>query len=319
MNNTIKESLISIIVPIYNSENDLEQCIESIVNQTYDNLEIILVNDGSTDKSLEICRRWEKKDKRIIVIDKTNGGLASSRNAGLEKASGEYIGFVDHDDYIDSKMYEIMMNDMRNNNADIVMCSSYGLYENGDLERSYAGYDSFKATGKEVTKRMLEYEKIFCSSVWSKLYKRKVIGDIRFVDEIVLGEDYYFNGRLYPRINSFYYNKEPFYYYRKREGSMSRDVVNDHFFDKYKVVDKLVDYYEENGFGKREDFANIRLGISYEIVYRLYLNKAEKKYKKKWKKIFKQASKEYNGDNYKDKIRVFMINNFASFYVKIKK
>lgn len=102
----MQKGKISIIVPIYNSENDLDQCIESIVNQTYKNLEIILVNDGSTDNSVNICKNWEANDSRIILIDKQNEGVAKTRNEGLKIATGDYIGFVDHDDFIEPEMYK---------------------------------------------------------------------------------------------------------------------------------------------------------------------------------------------------------------------
>lgn len=100
--------LISLIVPIYNVEKYLDKCIDTIINQTYSNIEIILVDDGSTDASGEICDKWKKKDNRITVIHKLNGGLSSARNAGIDIATGKYIGFIDSDDYIDLEMIETM-------------------------------------------------------------------------------------------------------------------------------------------------------------------------------------------------------------------
>ncbi|MEG2898607.1 MAG: glycosyltransferase, partial [Eubacterium sp.] len=98
--------LISLIIPIYNSEKFLDRCIQSIINQTYKNIEIILVNDGSIDQSLEICQLYKKRDNRIVIINKKNGGVGSARNIGLQKAKGDYIGFIDSDDYIDKETYE---------------------------------------------------------------------------------------------------------------------------------------------------------------------------------------------------------------------
>ncbi len=308
---------VSIIVPIYNAGKDLEQCIESIVNQTYNNIEIILVNDGSTDESLNICKKWELKDNRIIIIDKSNGGLASSRNSGLERATGEYIGFVDHDDYIEQNMYEVMMRDMREKHADIVMCSSWNFYEDGTTKKAYQSYDSFEIDSNELIRRMLKYEKIFCSSVWSKLYKKSIIKDIRFVDEIVLGEDYFFNGRLYPRIKKFYYESAPLYHYRVIKGSMSRNKINAYFFDKYKVVEGLADYYEGHNYVSREKFNDMRFAVSYEILYGLYKNNGSKQQKSKWKKIFTQNAKKYNVTSFKNWAKIFMMRRFTNLYVKI--
>ena len=313
----MQNQLISVIVPIYNVEAYLNRCIESIVNQTYNNIEIILVNDGSTDGSLDICKKWEKEDSRIIVIDKQNGGLASSRNVGLEIATGELIGFVDHDDYIETNMYEIMEKDMVENDA--VMCSSFGVYDNSTLIKSYEGYKNLLVSGQEATKRFLNYEKLFCSSVWSKLYKRSVIGDTRFVDDIVLGEDYYFNGRLYPQINRFYYESTPLYNYRIREGTMSRNVVNEHFFDKYKVAEKIEYEYCQYNFISKKDLAHFRFSMSYEILYRLHEYKGEKIKKKKWKKIFTNDSKKYKGDSAKEIIKIFLMKYFTVIYVKFTK
>lgn len=308
--------LISIIVPIYNSENDLEQCIESIVNQTYKDLEIILVNDGSTDSSFSICKKWQLLDKRIKVIDKSNGGLASARNAGVDIATGEYVGFVDSDDYIEHDMYKVMISDLHNYDADIVMCNHNVIIEDENKGTTYEGYDSFLISREDLIKRMLKYEKIFCSSVWSKLYKRVLLEDEKFVDEIVEGEDYYFNGRLYPLINKFYYDSMPLYNYRVRTGSMSRKGVNNYFFDKYKVAERLAHYYEVNGFGAKEDFDVFKYCTAYEILYRLYIYDGTKQQKKEWRKRVIALAKELKHSSIKDFLKVFMMKHLTYIYVK---
>lgn len=133
-------SMISVIVPIYHSEPYLDKCIESLVNQTYCNLEIILVDDGSPDNCPEICDEWAKKDNRIQVIHKENGGVSSARNAGLDAASGEYIGFVDGDDIIDNDFYEFLINEAEKNNADISACSFKYYNPDGSLYKEEDGY-----------------------------------------------------------------------------------------------------------------------------------------------------------------------------------
>ena len=313
------EGTISIIVPIYNSEKDLDQCIESIVNQTYKNLEIILVNDGSTDNSINVCKKWKSNDSRIILIDKQNEGVAKARNDGLKRATGDYIGFVDHDDFIDPKMYETMLKDMQEHNVDIVMCSSTGVYEDGTTTKAYPSYKSFVIDKENLIKRMQNYEKIFCSSVWSKLYKKEVVGNLMFDTEIILGDDYYFNGIAYTNIDKLYYDERSLYNYRIREGSISRRKVDKHFFDKYLVMDKLSDYYEKNNIGKSEDFDEMRFGISYEILYGLYVYGGDRKTKKEWQKIFKSNSKKYNARRFKDRVKIFMMNHLTSVYVRLTK
>ena len=129
-----KNNLISIIVPIYNVEKYLKKCIDSIINQTYKNLEIILVDDGSPDNCGKICDEYAKKDNRIKVIHKENGGVSSARNVGVENATGEYIGFVDSDDYIEKDMYEVLINNLKKENADISIISNYEVYKNKIIE-----------------------------------------------------------------------------------------------------------------------------------------------------------------------------------------
>lgn len=117
-----EKKLISVMVPVYNVAPYITNCLESLIHQTYTNLEIILVDDGSTDNSLEICQEYAKKDKRIKVIHKENGGLSTARNAGLDVATGDYYSFVDSDDYISTRFYEIMLNVALEHSADIVEC-----------------------------------------------------------------------------------------------------------------------------------------------------------------------------------------------------
>ena len=124
---------ITIVVPIYNAEKYLERCIKSILDQTYENLEIILVNDGSTDKSLEICEKFKAEDNRIIIINKENGGVSSARNKGIDAATGKFIIFIDADDYIEKEMFEVLEEDLFKNNVDISMCGFRTVYVNGNI------------------------------------------------------------------------------------------------------------------------------------------------------------------------------------------
>lgn len=135
--------LVSIIIPIYNVENYLEQCIISVVHQTYKNLEIILVNDGSPDNSGKICDNFALMDKRIKVIHKMNGGLSSARNAGIDIAKGEYLGFVDSDDTIEPFMYEKLMTAIKRDGTDLAVCAINYVFENGKkLTKTNLGKDT---------------------------------------------------------------------------------------------------------------------------------------------------------------------------------
>ena len=172
---------ISIIVPVYNVQKYLDKCIQSIINQTYKNIEIILVNDGSTDNSGIICEKYADIDSRIIYINKQNGGLSSARNSGLDVCCGDYIGFVDSDDYIDPSMYEKMFSFMINEDCDIVEC---GVNYCTDTEVEYFRIqDNEVVSGKEALKRHLDItSKLLLprTAVWSKLYKRRFWSENRF-------------------------------------------------------------------------------------------------------------------------------------------
>ena len=190
-------SLVSIIVPIYRIEKHLGICIESIIKQTYSNLEIILVDDGSDDRCPDICDLYAKKDNRIMVIHKSNGGLVSARKAGLKSSSGEYIAYVDGDDWIESDYIERMISDMVLNNADVVCAGqsrdlfnesvrlynsvSVGIYRDDDLDRLKTHLIS---NGDFYRPGISTY-------VWNKLFKRSCIYDyqMKVNDEISIGED----------------------------------------------------------------------------------------------------------------------------------
>lgn len=219
MNN--KNPLISVIVPIYKVEDYLQECIESIINQTYDNLEIILVDDGSPDRCPVLCDEYAQKDGRIKVIHKSNGGLSDARNAGLDACTGEIVSFVDSDDFIDPIMYENMINAMLKFDADVVRCD-FRMY-GGRKYREHSAYLKSKEytilKGYEPLKAMLSW-RIHCST-WDKLYKKEFIDKIRFMKGR-LNEDiiYHFSllksGCTYVELNKVMYN------YRVRPGSITK-------------------------------------------------------------------------------------------------
>lgn len=221
------EPLVSIIVPIYNVEPYLKKCIDSIINQTLTNIEIILVNDGSTDNSGNIIDEYAKKDKRIIAIHKENGGQASARNMGLDIASGKYIGFVDSDDWIELDMYENLYKKIKHTNSDICICGRRAYNEDGKLSNAINLQDEIIDFNKNNDKKHI-LDKFFYSYtvvVWNKLYKNEIINNnnIRFKDVNYVGsEDALFNycvlssAKRITSIENIYYNQ------LSREGSTAR-------------------------------------------------------------------------------------------------
>ncbi|MDF2472241.1 MAG: glycosyl transferase family 2 [Anaerocolumna sp.] len=172
--------LISIIVPIYNTAEYLNRCIKSICNQTYRNLEIILIDDGSTDLSPELCDNWAKRDSRIKVIHKTNGGFSDARNKGLNIAAGDLIGFVDSDDWIHTQMFEIMYNSLANIDADMAICKPKYLKEKfeGKIKTLIYQPDVREYTIDDTLKLIWNEEIPSC--VWSLLCKKKLFNNLRF-------------------------------------------------------------------------------------------------------------------------------------------
>lgn len=178
---TMTIPLISIIVAIYNVEDYLAKCIESILNQTYTNIELILVVDGSHDGSLNICQAYAAKDSRITIVQKENGGQSTARNAGLEIARGEYVGFVDGDDWIEPEMYQTLYDLMVKNDADIVQCGWHIANDMGNIvnDNPTSFYENF-TSDDALDELILPTDKHINTSVCSKLFRRKIVENCRF-------------------------------------------------------------------------------------------------------------------------------------------
>lgn len=210
---------VSIIVPIYNVEKYLSKCIESILYQTYKNIEIILVNDGSLDNSAQICDEYAKKDDRIIVIHKANGGVSSARNAGIDIATGKYIGFVDPDDYIENNMYELMVNKIEKYKADIAICGYDYINENYTIERYYHIQQDEILTQKQFMSMQFDMPPTIRHVVWNKLFIAKTLKKIRFPEGINSSEDVYVLAEYAKFIKKAVFIHKPLYKNLVRSGS----------------------------------------------------------------------------------------------------
>ena len=172
------EDLVSIVVPIYNVERYLDRCIASIINQTYSNLEIILVDDGSPDKCPELCDFWATKDNRIKVIHKKNGGLSDARNFGIESASGKYIGFIDSDDFVETDMVECMLDAIYRTGSEIATCGRH-IYSNGKVIATQKVPSEAVYSSSQGIKLMFKGD-IIEEAAWDKLYLKSLFNGIRF-------------------------------------------------------------------------------------------------------------------------------------------
>lgn len=263
------ENQISVVVAVYNVEDYLPRCIDSILQQTYSNLEILLVNDGSTDNSGAICHRYAQIDSRIVVIDKENGGLTSARKAGFEEAHGEYFVFIDSDDYLEKDYIETLFHCLTKNRSDIAICS---YYLNDDQKQIPQKLLHSKAyfTKKEFAKELIlpsiypfgEDQTRIPNFMWLRLYSRKVISDGCFVSEReVYTEDLFFNAGAYLKCDKISIEDEPLYHYclnatslthkyRKNKYAMEKNRVKgiERILNQYGITDK-----------KRLYLTNIRL------------------------------------------------------------
>ena len=213
-----EQPLISVIVPIYNVEKYLRKCVNSILNQTYMNLEVILVDDGSTDNSPAICDEYAKEDDRVIVVHKANGGLSSSRNAGLDICRGSYIGFVDGDDYIEPNMYQDLLRAVQNEVGVIGVTAIAIESESGHI-RQFVHENASDESKKIYIESLLLHKGDV--SVWSKLFPRDIIGSHRF-DETKLNEDLLFVFDIEKNIKKLRYTLKVGYHYVIHDGSISR-------------------------------------------------------------------------------------------------
>jgi glycosyltransferase involved in cell wall biosynthesis len=285
------KTLISIIVPVYNVEEYLTNCLDSICNQTLKEIEIIIINDGSTDNSSEIIKEFQKNDKRIKVITQKNQGLSAARNAGLDIATGEYIGFVDSDDFISPDMYMDLYNKILEYDTDIVICNHY-ILENDSLRTNSNYSDYLIETDKKYTYYLLRDEAIK-NFVWSRLYKKELFDGVRFPIGKVF-EDIYLSFYLLGKIKNSYYISEPLYCYRVREGSISRSV-------NIKIVTDVVNAVYSLYMKIKKKYPDL-LTVSFFTTFRWISNMIDiygkenmlmilKKYKKKISNIFKDIDK----------------------------
>ena len=227
--------LVSIVVPVYNSAKFLDLSLQSIINQTYQNWNAILINDGSTDNSLEILQKFAKKDKRFLIIDKPNGGVASARNAGLEKARGEYIVFFDPDDMLYPQFLEIMLKALLQSDADMAWCKMKNCAENEGLSFCDT-YQKYMVVNLKNPLKLfiLKSKPRIHIAVIAKIFKRNVLENKKFdVGFKLMAEDFNFSLNVFQYIGKMTYVRNHLLAYRQNSGSLthkplSEQAINDH-------------------------------------------------------------------------------------------
>ena len=284
---------VSIIVPVYNVESYLEKCLDSLVNQTLKDIEIIVVNDGSPDNSQKIIDEYQKKYKQIKAYKKENGGLSDARNFGIKKATGDYIAFVDSDDYVTTDMYEKMYQKAVGGNFDMVVCDLNYIYE--DSEKITRAYSNIEKDTTDIKKAMI---KIY-PAAWNKIFKKKLFTYGVEFKKGVWFEDVEFIYRLLPYIKTIGVIHEPFNQYLQRKGSITQSVDPRiyHYIDNWNGI---VKYYQDN-----ELYEKYYQELEYSYVRYLYAT------------FIKQASK-YNLDDYLEAVDK-AIKNVKNTFPKYRK
>lgn len=307
---------ISVIVPVYNVKDYLEACVKSIVSQTYQNLEIILVDDGATDGCSELCDEIAKTDERIMVVHKENGGLSDARNAGMDVATGDYIGFVDSDDAIEPDMFELLINNLLNYNADISCCRYTRVWEDGQEENVGDDGEIRVYNGLDALKEYI-YGKTMDPFVWNKLYKSELInhpnGEKRRFIKGVLGEDNPFNIEMLKTVNKVVLAEESKYrYLQKRPGAITNSAVSQKKIDSVYFWDGVRKDCEAN-YPELVPYALRRQALFYIGLYNMVSN--QKSYESE-KKTVRNFLKEQNSNIQKSDIceRVLKLSSILIVY-----
>jgi len=269
--------LISVIIPVYNVEKYIEQCIKSVINQTYKNMEIILINDGSKDKSGEICNEYSQKDERIKVIHTENFGVSNARNIGLDEAKGEYITFIDADDYVDEKYIEQLYVQCKNTNSDISIIGTIDFKDEDNKIKNKTHYYTKILNKEQAIKEMLN-EKYYVGVVWAKMYKKELWNGIRFNLNTKIAEDLEVLYEIFKKCTLINVDTSNLlYYYRIRSGSVVKQKYNKHFENEVNIVDKIRKEIEKE-FPEIHDYAIKRyVASNFGCIMRYYRENKETK------------------------------------------
>ena len=315
----LNQKKVSVIVPCYNSENSIFNCLNSLFTQTYKNIEIIVVNDESTDNSLQILNNLKKDHNNLIVFTQKNSGPGFARNRGIEMASGEYVMFVDSDDYVDLCMIEKLVNIIEKNNVDVVRCSYKMVYPSGKLKSFNFNRSSQKISNKILLEEWL-LESVLWNTVWGQLIRKDKLVDLWFDTDKRIGEDLLFNVKLYSKIKNIYFFNEELYYYTYSPNGITKqmsvlnikrnltDVIDNYFI--------LYDFFQL--LKNKQKIVNrcVRAVISYELQL-LYLSRKEFDFIKlvNQKKKIRDFFVKYNGKKYFIIIKAIIREKYFIYYL----
>ena len=294
--------LVSVIVPVFNVKNYVSRCIESILNQTYRNIEVIIVNDGSTDGSAEICSQFKERDNRVSVISQENRGLACARNSALRKMKGNYVMCVDSDDFIAPDMVKTMIYIAKNNNADYVSCG-YKMVSDEDAEqyimRTDAGIPAYQSVTKEkALSKLFVPQSRYCSA-WGKLYGHQLWKNgLCYPENNRFGEDMYLAHILIDRAKNIIHTDQSYYYYNQSGSSLVRSEFNERKLNILEAGQKWIEFCNKKYPSLREKAE----GFYYMSLINFFTS-------------FLEGERTDLYDSYKDKLRKEIRRIFINRYV----
>lgn len=307
------QDLISVMIPIYNVDKYLNKCIDSVLNQTYSNLEIILVNDGSTDKSTEICKQYEQLDNRIKVINKEYGGVSDARNVCVDVAKGKYIAFVDSDDYISSDYIEYMYNLINKYNTPLAICRVKEVWNNTNLKQieQESNETSQLLNSKQAFYNLL-FDKGIEVSVYAKLYKRELFEGIRFPKGKVY-EDTAVMYKIIKKAKNIAFGTKHCYYYIARKGSISKHPeFNENEKDFIRFTSEMLNFIEKRYPDLKDAVKRFDLYARFRILKMLvFTNPRNREMEKEYVKMIRKNQKEvfkYKDTPTKDKYAIILLN-----------
>lgn len=309
--------LISVIIPVYNVERYLKKCIESVINQTYEKLEIILVNDGSTDNSGVICEDLSKKDIRIHVVHKENGGLSDARNTGMKIAKGKYLSFIDSDDFIKEDTIETMYKSLKENECQIAICNMIRFYEDGDEEPFYV------PTKKQcVYNGNKRFDTLNQPSVCNKLFLASLFDGISFPKGKYYEDTFVYHEVLYKASKVVLTGQDSYWYLSRKDSILGKPKYTDRYFDFVEAVWKRTSFLLEKNVQPYANEACLSLYAAVSNAEKNIVNTNETKEKFKNMKVwydvaYRNLMKKSDGTNFKQKIRLVLLKYFPKLHSKI--
>ncbi|WBW98616.1 glycosyltransferase family 2 protein [Oceanirhabdus sp. W0125-5] len=294
-------SEISIVVPVYNVERYLRKCISSILEQSFKDFELILVDDGSTDNSGRICDEYKEKDSRIKVIHQENSGLSAARNIGIQTSEGKYITFIDSDDFIHPNMLEVLYNNLHTNKADISICDYNIVYEDKEVTKEFSNNNTKVYSNIEAVKKIVEKSKASMIVACGKLYRRNLFCDIRYP----VGkyhEDEFVTYKLLYKSTKVVVTDAKLYYYLQRSNSITGSTYSIKRLEKLEALEEGIKFFKNEENNELTYLAEFRYLFNIQIAY--YRVKYEMNYNKeimdKLKIQYNQKFREFTGGNIKN-------------------